>query len=564
MSNDQHQPTTEFQAPPAEEINSFLPNYQVDSLLATGGMGAVYQGTQISLDRPVAIKVLPRELSSTEEFRQSFEKEAKLMARLNHPNLISVYDFGNIDGMLYLTMEFVNGQTLFEAHNGQILETTDALELVSSICRGLENAHQAGILHRDIKPANILYNSQGQPKIGDFGLARPSTDIESGVIYGTPGYSAPEVIKDPSAVGPATDVFSVGVLLYELLTARLPEAPYVAIDHLSRPPVSVDAVIQQSIHPDPQQRFQSAGEFADAIDALLKALSDPNYAIAQKLNVPVPSAAIGQVQTSSTPTPTSKPITMQKNKSGLGPTKFVIILALLGGIYYALEYKEEKEKSIDTKEQAMDEKNDEIRQENKQTIPQMKDARAERLAELEASRNAAKRSKAAAKPSSFEPLPPLDIDIHPAYSKIREKAIEITGKENAAYYKKMQSISENFLWDLNILADRMNNKDKEDEKLNLEVIKESIHPKTFAILDVAADVSSNEGINELVTEVIAKQKKITAAYEDNVDSVRQHLIKHVTTIRVTLLEQNESQEASDATRILERAGESPRAFATMF
>ena len=128
----------------------------------------------------------------------------------------------------------------------------------------------------------------------------------------------------------------------------------------------------------------------------------------------------------------------------------------------------------------------------------------------------------------------------------------------------MESISENFLWDVNILKDRMSNQEQDAEKMNIEIIKESIHPTTFAILDVAADVSENEKINELVEESMAKQKKLTDAYEEEINVIRGHFIKHVTNIRIKLKEAQQRSEVKEATVILERAGEGARSFATMF
>ncbi|WP_026292886.1 serine/threonine protein kinase [Rubritalea marina] len=562
MSHDQHQPTTEFQAPLPEEIDAYLANYRVDTLLATGGMGAVYQGTQISLDRPVAIKVLPRELSAQPEFRDSFEKEAKLMARLNHPNLIGVYDFGDIDGMLFIAMEFVNGQTLFAAHHGYRVELTGALRVTASICRGLENAHQAGILHRDIKPANIFYNQYGEPKIGDFGLARPSSDVESGVIFGTPGYTAPEVVASPQSVGPAADVFSVGVLLYELITATLPQEPYQVIDPISRPPASVDAIIQKSIHPDPAVRYQTAGEFAQAIDAVLVAVQDPQYAIAQKLQVPVTEAPVAlPLQTPSADAPaTSVQAQAPSKKSGLGFARFAIILVLLGGIYGAIELKKSKEDRITDVEAKQDETIEKINEINEETKKIVADERAryERL------KKTSKKKTQKGQEPPLSPLPPLDIDQSPEYSKLRAKAEELVTAKNNKYYEQMEAVSDNMLWDLEILADKLSEEDQQSEANNIEVIKDSIDPITFKIDRFSSDVSDNEKINTLVNSSIDKQGKITAGYEEEIDVIRKHFIKHVTTLRKGFRTTKQRVEEKDASRILKRAGESPRSFATMF
>ena len=147
--------------------------YRIVRIVGEGGMGAVYKARQRSLDRDVAIKILPRELGEDPEFHQSFETEAKAMARLNHPNLIGVYDFGAVEGMPYIVMEYVNGKSLFHSAYNIAIDPIQAVTIVKGICDGLAHAHENGVIHRDIKPANILLTPKAEPKIGDFGLACP-------------------------------------------------------------------------------------------------------------------------------------------------------------------------------------------------------------------------------------------------------------------------------------------------------------------------------------------------------------------------------------------------------
>lgn len=253
-----------FQAPDLEEVAKLFPAYEVHSLIACGGMGAVYHATQRSLERAVAIKILPREFSQDEAFRVGFEAEAKVMARLNHPNLVAVYDFGEADGMLFIVMEFVSGGSLFQRAHDQALEQPEALRLVGDICNGLAHAHEHGILHRDIKPANILLDENGSPKIGDFGLARAlEREIEEGEqIYGTPGYTAPEVIEPPFTIDHRADIFSVGVLLQELLTGQPPQAGVPPSASAMPPNPRLNAIIRRATNPDPNSRYASAGELA--------------------------------------------------------------------------------------------------------------------------------------------------------------------------------------------------------------------------------------------------------------------------------------------------------------
>jgi serine/threonine protein kinase len=270
-------PHTTFEAPNLDEVIELFPSYEVHSLIACGGMGAVFHATQRSLDRDVAIKILPREFAQDAEFVASFEAEAKSMAKLNHPNLIGVYDFGDAADMLYIVMEFVPGTSLFAAAHGHKVEQTEAIRIVSAVCRGLANAHQYGILHRDIKPSNILLDSNMNPKVGDFGLAsKMDKRIEEGEqIFGTPGYTAPEVIDPPHVFDQRADIFSVGVMLYELLTGVTPngEKPVSALPPVSYP--RLHAIIQKATNPNPALRYNSADELANELEKVATVANNP-------------------------------------------------------------------------------------------------------------------------------------------------------------------------------------------------------------------------------------------------------------------------------------------------
>jgi len=257
-------PQTSFTAPEVSHLATLFPGYKIESLIATGGMGAVYCATQRSLERTVAIKILPPELSADATFRAGFEAEAKAMARLNHPNLIGVYDFGEAGGMLYLIMEFVPGQSIHHSAHGIAIDPMETVRLVASICHGLAHAHENGIIHRDIKPANILLDLNAQPKIGDFGLARPHDKPvhEGDEIYGTPHYTAPEVTTPPFTVCHRADIFSVGVMLHELLTGRLPAEDPRPASVIVRCDPRFDGVIRRATQDLPESRYTSAAEMA--------------------------------------------------------------------------------------------------------------------------------------------------------------------------------------------------------------------------------------------------------------------------------------------------------------
>ena len=253
----------------AEEVARLLPNYSEISFLAQGGMAAVYRGKQTTLDRPVAIKILPQEFGSDESFRLRFEAEGKAMARLNHPNLVSIFDFGEVESLLYLVMEFVEGQTLHQRIHDARPEDVEAVELSLGIAEGLAHAHQHNILHRDIKPANILLDGNGIPKLGDFGLAEGDEKEEGdNLIFGTPGYTSPEVMTNPTAADARADIFAVGILLHEMLTGSIPPKPYQAPSRLVQSDPRIDSLIAKAIAPHPDQRFQSANELAQSLGKL--------------------------------------------------------------------------------------------------------------------------------------------------------------------------------------------------------------------------------------------------------------------------------------------------------
>ncbi|MEI7911472.1 MAG: serine/threonine-protein kinase [Verrucomicrobiota bacterium] len=262
-----------FEAPEPARLAPLFPGYEIEGLIATGGMGAVYKAVQLSLDRPVAIKILPREFGEDESFRANFEAEAKAMARLNHPNLIGVYDFGEVAGMLFIIMEFVAGKTLFHSAHGIAIAPEAAARIAVGVCQGLAHAHEHGILHRDIKPGNILLDQQARPKIGDFGLARPiGAAVKAGeTIFGTPHYTAPEVLMHPNQVDARADIFSVGVVLHELLTGRLPAADTRPTSVICGCDARFDAVIRRATHPVPDLRYPSAAEMAKDLRSIAAA-----------------------------------------------------------------------------------------------------------------------------------------------------------------------------------------------------------------------------------------------------------------------------------------------------
>lgn len=200
--------------------------FRLERRLGRGGMASVHLARDEELDRPVAVKVLDA-LAGDDEARRRFVREARLAARLSHPNVVAVYDVGDRDGVPYIVMEYVEGETLAELLAGRgRLAPEEAVRLAVQVCAGLEHAHAAGLVHRDVKPQNLLVGTDGTVKISDFGIARAAEATRmttEGTILGTAGYLAPEQLAG-GEITPAADVYGVGAVLYEALTGRPPVA----------------------------------------------------------------------------------------------------------------------------------------------------------------------------------------------------------------------------------------------------------------------------------------------------------------------------------------------------
>ena len=265
--------------PSLERVAAAFPQLEVVECIGRGGMGFVYKARQPHLDRWVALKLLPDRLARDPQFAERFNREGRFLARLSHPNIVSVYDFGRTPEFYYLMMEFVDGVNLRQAMQAGRFSPAEALSVVPKICEALQYAHEQGVLHRDIKPENILLDSKGGVKIADFGIAKlvgedqaPMTLTQTGSTLGTPHYMAPEQVERPTDVDHRADIYSLGVVFYEMLTGELPlgrfEPPSM------RTPVGrgVDAVVLRTLEKDRDKRYQSAGEVKTEVE---RTASDP-------------------------------------------------------------------------------------------------------------------------------------------------------------------------------------------------------------------------------------------------------------------------------------------------
>ena len=270
-SSSAYRPT--FIPPTVEELASHFPQLEILEVLGHGGMGVVYKARQIELDRVVALKILRPNISQDAGFAERFLREARALAKLNHPNIITVYDFGRKDALYFFIMEFVDGTNLRHVERAGQLSPAAALNIVPQICSALQYAHDNGVVHRDIKPENILLTKSGDVRIADFGLAKlagmddhaPLTGTWQ--VMGTPHYMAPEQFEKPNTVDHRADIYSLGVVIYELLTGELPIGRFRLPSEKVHVDVRLDEVVLRALDKEPGRRYQRATDVATAVDA---------------------------------------------------------------------------------------------------------------------------------------------------------------------------------------------------------------------------------------------------------------------------------------------------------
>jgi eukaryotic-like serine/threonine-protein kinase len=264
--------------------------YEIEELVGHGGMSSVYKAHDSLLERHVALKVLHEQYSDDDDFVERFKREARSVAQLQHPNIVTVIDRGEEDGRQYIVFEYVDGENLKErvVREGR-LDIREALEIALEVARGLAFAHEQGLVHRDVKPQNVLLNGDGRAKVTDFGIAR-TLDVDgmtqTGTVLGTSNYIAPEQASG-QPVDAHSDVYSLGAVLYELLTGDVPfpgeNFVAVAMKHLHEPapnlldvrkdvPLRVAAAVDRALEKDPEQRFPTMDAFAAELDACLAEL----------------------------------------------------------------------------------------------------------------------------------------------------------------------------------------------------------------------------------------------------------------------------------------------------
>jgi len=262
-------------APKPADLAAQFPQLEILELLGRGGMGFVYRARQKSLDRLVALKILSIPRQAQEAFAERFAREARALASLDHPNIVTVHDFGRAGEHYYLVMEYIEGHNLREAMQAERITSVQTLSLVIQVCEALQFAHDAGIVHRDIKPENILIDAHGRVKIADFGLAKilgiaPEDRRLTGSnqTMGTAHYMAPEQIEHPREVDHRADIYSLGVVFYELLTGELPLGRFEPPSRKIAVDMRIDEVVLKALEKEPRRRYQAANEVKTDVEHL--------------------------------------------------------------------------------------------------------------------------------------------------------------------------------------------------------------------------------------------------------------------------------------------------------
>jgi hypothetical protein len=287
-------PAAQDRVPTVEELAPKFPGLEIEALVGRGGMGVVYRARHKALDREVALKVLAAHVAAERAFADRFQREARALAKLQHPNIVAVHDFGVTDGLFWLVMEFVDGVNVREAMAAGHVGPNEALTIVPQICDALQYAHEHGVVHRDIKPENILLDKAGRVKVADFGLAkltdRAVADASltgAGQVMGTLHYMAPEQWERPKDVDHRADIYSLGVVFYEMLTGELPVGRFAAPSTKSAVDARIDEIVLRTLEREREARYQQVSQVKTAVGVVTSsvAVASPSPA-AVVANVP--------------------------------------------------------------------------------------------------------------------------------------------------------------------------------------------------------------------------------------------------------------------------------------
>ena len=329
----------------AVKTSQQIPGYRIIRKLGAGAMATVFLAKQLSLDRLVAIKVLPKKFSTNPNFIERFYKEGRAAAKLNHNNIVAAYDVGQAGEHHYFVMEYVDGDTVYDRIVARKrVPEREALEIIKQVGAALLHAHEMGFVHRDIKPKNIMMTTSGTAKLADLGLARGISDkeaaeAESGRAFGTPYYISPEQIRGSVDIGPPADLYGLGATFYHMVTGKVPydgttpsqvmhkhlKAPLVPPDHLN-PQISAGTalIIETMLKKDARDRYQDARQLLRDIDLVLNG-QDPEFAKPQ-LDLSTIATTVTGASGSTTPRP------VRKDPAGRMSNPMLLVLAVVATI----------------------------------------------------------------------------------------------------------------------------------------------------------------------------------------------------------------------------------------
>ncbi|MEL7497767.1 MAG: serine/threonine-protein kinase [Planctomycetota bacterium] len=337
-----------FEPPSIDQVAKQFPSLEIISLLGAGGMGAVYKARQKGLDRLVALKILPEEFGHDVKFALRFTREARTLARLNHPNIVSVHEFGNANDVYYFLMEYVDGSTLRDVVRMGQLSPEHALTIVPHLCDALQYAHDHGVIHRDIKPENILMAKDGSVKIADFGLSRivgnehqSHSLTQTHQVLGTPRYMAPEQFEGSHGVDHRADIYSLGVVFYEMLTGELPIGRFEVPSQKVKIDVRLDEVVLRTLEKEPQRRYQAASEIKSDLKSISSTSCADDFAptmpfgnrenMQAKSGMPAASMSLAEQETAARLLLSRREL-MDRVKDSLRPLRTGQIIQILVGI----------------------------------------------------------------------------------------------------------------------------------------------------------------------------------------------------------------------------------------
>ncbi|MEM1422650.1 MAG: serine/threonine-protein kinase [Planctomycetota bacterium] len=334
----------------AERKSQQIPGYHVIGKVGAGAMAAVFKARQISLDRTVAIKVLPRKYSGNKQFIERFYAEGRAAAQLNHPNIVQAFDVGQAGDFHYFVMEYVEGRTVHD----EIVERKryteeDALEIITNVADALKHAHLKGLIHRDVKPKNIIMTDAGIAKLADLGLARAIDDkeaalAEAGKAFGTPYYISPEQIRGEVNIGPQADIYSLGATLYHMVTGNVPfngknptevmqkhlKAPLIPPDHVNaKLSGGISEVVEMMMAKSRKQRYKNCEEILTDLAAIRRGETPP---VAHKEATALDLAAVAAAQS----TQPAEVVEARPDRTPLFEHPGAVVLMVTAIVFFAL------------------------------------------------------------------------------------------------------------------------------------------------------------------------------------------------------------------------------------